>query len=275
MDRNSIPQVFGTHKPVVGMIHVSALPGTPGYGGDMKNIIAGAVSEARQYRDAGIDALAIENMHDRPYLKRAVGPEIVAAMAVIGYAVKQAAGLPTGIQILAGANQAALAAALVAGLDFARTEGFVFGHLADEGLIESDAGELLRYRRQIGADHIPLLTDIKKKHSSHAITMDIDISETARAAEFFQSDGIVITGSSTGRPAAMEEIVAVREAIDLPVFVGSGITAENVNDYLPICDGLIVGSYLKVDGRWYNQPDSVRIGRLLTIVHEFHNRRTD
>lgn len=275
MDRNSIPQAFGTFKPVVGMIHVAALPGTPGYGGDMEKIIAGAVNEARQYRDAGIDALAIENMHDRPYLKRAVGPEIVAAMAVIGHAVKQAAGLPTGIQILAGANQAALGAALAAGLDFARTEGFVFGHLADEGWIESDAGELLRYRRQIGADHIPLLTDIKKKHSSHAITMDIDISDTARAAEFFQSDGIVITGSSTGRPAVIDEIVAVREAVDLPVFVGSGVTAENVSDYLPICDGLIVGSYLKVDGRWYNQPDSVRIDRLLTIVHEFRNRRTD
>ena len=143
-------------KQVIGMIHVSALPGTPDYGGDVERIVNLAVAEAMIYRNAGIDALAIENMHDLPYLNGSVGPEIVAAMAIVGREVKREVGLPCGIQILAGANQAALAVALTAGLDFIRAEGFVFAHVADEGLMNAAAGELLRYRRAIGAEHIPI-----------------------------------------------------------------------------------------------------------------------
>jgi len=106
----------------------------------------------------------IENMHDIPYLNTHVGPEITAAMTVIGYEVRKISELPCGIQILAAANTEALAVALAAGLQFVRVEGFVFAHVADEGLMNSCAGELLRYRKQIGAEHILVFTDIKKKH---------------------------------------------------------------------------------------------------------------
>jgi predicted TIM-barrel enzyme len=81
---------------------------------------------------------------------------------------------------------------------FVRVEGFVFAHVADEGIIDGCAGEILRYRRQIGADDVLVLTDVKKKHSSHALTADMDIAETARAAEFFLSDGVIVTGLATG-----------------------------------------------------------------------------
>lgn len=110
-------------------------------------------------------------------------------MAVIGSEVRHASGLPLGVQILAGANLAAMAVAHACGASFVRVEGFVFAHVADEELIESSAGELLRYRRAIGADAVRVFADIKKKHSAHAITADVDLAETARAAEFFQADG--------------------------------------------------------------------------------------
>ena len=51
-----------------------------------------------------------------------------------------------------------------ADLQFIRAEGFVFAHVADEGVIESDAGQLLRYRKSIDADDIMVFTDVKKKH---------------------------------------------------------------------------------------------------------------
>ena len=156
--------MFKNSKAIVGMIHVSALPGTPSYRSPIKDIIAKAKFEAAVYADAGMDMIALENMHDVPYLKREVGPEITAAMAVVAHEVKQATGLPCGIQILAGANKAAFGAALAASLDFVRVEGFAFAHVADEGLMESDAGELLRYRRAIDAARIPIIADIKKKH---------------------------------------------------------------------------------------------------------------
>lgn len=107
----------------------------------------------------------MENMHDIPYLNRHVGPEIVAAMSVVCSEVQRVVNnLPCGIQILAGANKEALAVAKAADLQFIRAEGFVFSHIADEGTMNSDAGELLRYRKQIGADKILVFTDIKKKH---------------------------------------------------------------------------------------------------------------
>ncbi len=158
----SFKKVFHTSKPIIGMIHIDALPGTPKYKGSVNKIIENALAEAKIYLDAGIDSIAIENMHDVPYLNKNAGPEISTLLSIIGYEVKQKTKLPIGIQILAGANKEALAAANSAGLDFIRAEGFVFGHVADEGIIEADAGELLRYRKSIGADNILIFTDIKK-----------------------------------------------------------------------------------------------------------------
>lgn len=245
-------------KTIIGMIHVEALPGTPRSEMAMPEIIDRARHEAQVYREAGVDAIAIENMHDIPYLRAGVGPEITAAMAVIGYEVKRACQLPCGIQILAGANREALAAAAAAGLDFVRAEGFVFGHLADEGFIQSCAGDLLRYRRQLGAESVRVFTDIKKKHSSHAVTADVDIAETARAARFFLSDGVIVTGVATGTAADLQEIREVKAAVDIPVLVGSGVTIDNVEAYLDVADALIVGSWFKVDGHWDRPVDAER-----------------
>jgi hypothetical protein len=244
---------------IIGMIHVAALPGTPRHELGPAAILEQAVAEARLYRAAGVDAIAIENMHDIPYLNRQVGPEIVATMSLIAQAVKVESGLPCGIQILAGANREALAVALAADLDFVRAEGFVFGHIADEGWIDAQAGELLRYRKQIGAEAIAVCTDIKKKHSSHAITADVDLVETAKAAAYFLSDALIITGTSTGAATDLAEIKAVKAAVNLPVLVGSGITLDNVADYLPICDGLIIGSWFKEDGHWSKPVSAERV----------------
>lgn len=253
-------------KTVIGMIHVQALPGTPRHARGMAAIMDQALAEAETYRTCGIHALMVENMHDVPYVQNP-GPEITAAMAVVAREVKKAQPqLPLGIQILAGANREALGAALAAGADFIRAEGFVFGHVADEGYLDACAGALLRYRKAIGAEHIAIFTDIKKKHSSHAITADVDIVQTAHAAEFFLSDGLIVTGAATGEAASMEELQAVYAAARLPVLVGSGITAGNIRNYLPFADAFIVGSSFKKDGHWANPPDPDRIRRFLDVL---------
>ena len=258
-------KVLNLEKPIIAMIHVDALPGTPKYKGDIKSIINNAKSEASLYKDAGIDVLMIENMHDVPYLNRTAGPEITAIMSILLYEVKNI-GLPSGIQVLAGANNQALGAALAAGADFIRAEGFVYAHVADEGFFNSDAGEILRYRKQIGADRIAIFTDIKKKHSSHSITGDTDITDTAKAAEFFLSDGVIITGNATGKEPSLEEIRRVKESVNIPVFAGSGITIDNVRDYYKYCDSLIIGSYFKIDGKWYNPVEIKRVKEFVKKV---------
>ena len=259
-------KVLNLEKPVIAMIHVDALPGTPKYNGDIKSIISKAKSEAVLYKDAGIDVLMIENMHDVPYLNRTAGPEITAIMSILLYEVKNISGLPSGIQVLAGANKQALGAALAAGADFIRAEGFVYAHIADEGFFNSDAGEILRYRKQIGADHILIFTDIKKKHSSHSITDDTDITDTAKAAEFFLSDGVIITGSATGMEPSLEEIRHVKEALNIPVLAGSGITINNVREYIKYCDALIIGSYFKVEGKWQNPVEIKRVKEFVNKI---------
>lgn len=261
----SLRDLFGGDCAVIGMIHVDPLPGTPGDRGDWPLALRRAAGEARLYREAGVQALLVENMHDLPYLKGAVGPEITAAMALLTQAVKEESGLPTGVQILAGANREALAVAKAAGLEFIRAEGFAFAHVADEGLMEACAGPLLRYRRQIGAEHVAVLADVKKKHASHAITADLSVGATARAAAFFGADAVVVTGTATGEVADPEILDEVRRATEVPVFVGSGVTVANVHRYLS-ADALIVGSHFKVDGHWRNPVDPARVERFVDEV---------
>lgn len=255
-------------KLVVGMIHLEALPGTPKYSGNLENIIDKAIFEADIYKNAGLQAIMIENMHDVPYMNNSSGPEITSIMAIIAYEIKKRTNLFVGIQVLASANKEALAIALAANLDFIRAEGFVFAHVADEGITQSNAGEILRYRKQIGADNVMVFTDVKKKHSSHSITLDVSIVETAKAAEFFLSDGIVITGLSTGAEADVTELSDVKKNSKLPIIIGSGITADNIDKYYKLADVFIVGSYFKKDGNWENGVDESRVKKLLKKIDE-------
>jgi len=259
--------IFNVDKPIIGMIHLKALPGTPKFNNNINEIIDTALSEAEIYKDAGIDALAIENMHDVPYLKNNVGPEVSSLMSIIAHDVKKLSNLPCGIQVLSSANKAAIAIAKNAGLDFIRAEGFVFGHVADEGYIDANAGELLRYRKKIDADHIAVFTDIKKKHSSHNITSDVSIVETAKAAEYFLSDGLIVTGFSTGKEANIEEISEIKKTCEVPVIVGSGITIDNISQYISSSDAFIVGSYFKKDGYWENVLQHNKIAAFMTKVN--------
>lgn len=245
------------------MIHLGALPGTPASGLKLKAIEAQAVREAKIYARAGVHGLMLENMHDTPYLRGAVGPEIVASMAVIARAVKDACRLPCGIQILAGANTEAMAVAHAAGLDFIRAEGFAFAHVADEGIIQSSAAELLRYRRQICADSVQVWVDVKKKHSAHAITADVGIGETAHAVEFMRGDAVIVTGMVTGDAPQQADLLAVKKKTHLPVYLGSGVTAANLEQFFAAADGFIVGSEFKQSGHWARPVDPGRIARFM------------
>ncbi|XP_068698930.1 uncharacterized protein F13E9.13, mitochondrial-like isoform X1 [Montipora foliosa] len=260
-------RIFGRKSSVViGMIHVEALPGTPRNHLPMKDIIHMAQTDATHYKNAGVDAIMVENMHDIPYLNRQVGPEIVASMSVICSEVKHVANsLPCGVQILAGANKEALAVAKAASLDFIRAEGFVFSHIADEGTMNSDAGEILRYRKQIGADNVMVFTDIKKKHSSHFLTSDVSILEVAQAAEFFLSDGIILTGKTTGEATSLKEMQCVKESVNIPVLIGSGVDDGNMEQYLG-AHAMIIGSHFKEDGHWSNPVSFDRVHSFMSKV---------
>ena len=261
----SAAPLFSARKPVIAMIHLGALPGTPANGLSLSAIEKQALQEAKILRDAGVHGLMLENMHDTPYLRGRVGPEIVAAMATIARAVKVTSKLPCGVQVLAGANIEAMAVAHAAGLDFIRAEGFAFAHVADEGIIESSAAELLRYRRAIGADSIQVWADVKKKHSSHAITADVDIGGTAHAVEFMRGDAVIVTGTVTGDAPQRSDVLTVKKATRLPVFLGSGVTADNLKMFFPAADGFIVGSEFKQGGHWSRAIEAKRVAQFMAV----------
>jgi membrane complex biogenesis BtpA family protein len=258
--------LFSRIKPVVGVIHVGALPGTPRNAKSVSQLVDVARNEARLYREGGVDAVYIENMHDVPYLRGAVGPEIVAAMTLIGSEVKAQCGLPVGIQILAGANLEAMAVAHAAGLDFIRAEGYAYAHVADEGLIQSSAAGLLRYRRMIGAEKVQVWTDVKKKHSAHAITADVSLGETAETVEFMGADCVIVTGTATGKSPTIADVLEAKSHCNLPVVLGSGINKQNVKEFYNHADGFIVGSSFKVDGHWANAIDPNRINEFIDVL---------
>ncbi len=266
-------KIFKMEKPVIGMVHVHALPGTPKNTKTISEIIEIALADAKIYQNESVDGIMLENMHDIPYLNRKVGSEIIASMTAIAMEIKKIISIPCGIQILAGANKEALAVAQAADLDFIRAEGFIFSHIADEGFMDACAGELLRYRKKIGAEDIPILTDIKKKHSSHTISSDISITEMAKSAEFFLSDGIIISGKSTSEPANLEEIKQVKAVTKLPVVIGSGLTLKNIENYWNYADGFIVGSYFKKNGFWENSVSKQRVCKFMEKVKKLTRRK--
>ena len=264
----TLPFLTETASPaLIGMLHVPALPGTPDHALPVGEIVARVGAEADLLAEAGVDAVLLENMHDVPYLRGGVGPEITAAMTAVAAHVSEVFPGPVGVQVLAGANREAVAVALAAGLQFVRVEGFVFGHVADEGWLDACAGPLLRYRRAIGAGHVAVLADIKKKHAAHASTADVSLDDTARAAAFAGADAVIISGGATGEPASPADLAAVRRACDLPVVIGSGVTPANAADYAAT-DALVVGSALKEGGHWRGAVAPDRVAAMVAAVAE-------
>lgn len=261
--------LFSHPKPLIAMIHTGPSPGLPDFPG-VEPLAERAIAEAELYLEAGVDGLLVENMHDFPAVhEREMGPEVAAVMTRVARAVKERAGkVPVGIQVLFQGNRTALAVALAAGCDFIRAEGWTYAHISDKGIAEASAGAVIRYRHAIGAGHIPILADVKKKHAAHAWTADLTIADVAKGMELHRADGIVVTGAHTGEAPDLESIRQVRAATRLPVLIGSGATRGNVAELVPLADGFIVGTYLKEWGRWDAPVSTDRVRELVEAVRE-------
>lgn len=245
---------------LIGMIHLGALPGTPGSCKSVAQIMDDALFDAEALVNGGCDALLVENMADLPYLNGHVGPEIVACMTMAVDRVVSRFDLPVGIQVLAAANCEAMAIASCAGASFIRAECFAYAHIADEGMMNASAAEVLRLRKCLGSN-VKVWADVQKKHSCHVITGDTSLENLAHGFEFCGADALIVTGVSTGCAANIDDIDKAKVA-GLPVIIGSGIDVSNIAAFGAKADGLIVGSWIKKDGFWRNPVDVARV-RLL------------
>lgn len=267
---NALREIFGRDKVIIGMVHCKPLPGSPHYQGNMKEAIDTAIKDAQVLEEAGFDGIQLENAWDIPFSNpRDLSFETSAAMATVATEVRQEVSLPMGINVLANGALVAIAVAASCDLKWIRCNQWANAYIANEGFVEGASARTLRYRSFLKADKVKIFADVHVKHGSHTITSDRSVEEQTLDNVFFDADVLIATGSRTGDETKTEEISTITSVSKLPVIVGSGLTAENVGRILPECDGAIVGTSLKEDGKWWNPVSFERAQRLMVAVRSF------
>jgi uncharacterized protein len=265
-----LKEIFGTSKPIIGMVHCWPLPGAPGYTGySMQTIVDHALRDAHALAEGGIDGLIVENMWDIPFRAGPnVQPESIAAHAVVAHAVRLAVDLPMGINLVHNGGVALLGIALAAGASFIRVCMFTGAGVWDAGeWDEGCAADLMRRRKELHADHIKLFADVDKKHSVRF--PGIDLATHIEWTRFFGADALIVSGRMTGDAP---DIGKVREAKSLagerPLLIGSGADERNIGALLGVADGVIVGSSIKAGGHCENAVDAERVRRFVAAARD-------
>jgi uncharacterized protein len=263
------------HKFLAAMVAVLPLPGSPLYDGDDQRIVDQALSDVDTYQDARVDSIMFENDHDLPYIQPPLDESGVSLMTKIVKAARERFEGPLGIQMLEAANITSLEIAAEADLDYIRVEAFVFAHVGGSGVINGSAGRILRRRKELDAEHIQVFADVKKKHGSHSLTIDLDIADEIRQAEFFLADGVIVTSQFTGIHPEKNDLIKAKRATKLPVLIGSGMTSVNIQEYASLADGFIVGSDFRRDGMFLEKLEPERLSRFMKIFVEERKRVLD
>jgi membrane complex biogenesis BtpA family protein len=249
------------------MLHLPPLPGSPRAAMRLEAIREHVLRDAQALVLGGIDGLVLENYGDVPFTAGRVAVDTACAMKWLAREVRREhPQLPLGINVLRNDCLSALAIAHAVGASFIRVNVLAGARLTDQGIIQGIAHELLGERRQIGADDVKVLADVAVKHSAPLAPQSL-AEEAADLAERALADGLIVTGRATGQAAKLADLSEVKSAAaGCPVFVGSGITAENVAEFARLADGLIVGSSLKVDGRVSKPVDPARVRALVAAA---------
>jgi hypothetical protein len=265
---DTLQELFGVSKPIIGMVHVRPLPGAPRYQGEsMQEITRAALTDAVTLVEGGVDGLIVENGGDVPFRHPdQLGAETAASVAVVAAAVKGAAEVPIGINVLANGVMQSIAIAKAIDAQFVRANQWVNAYVANEGIVQGVAAEALRYRSYLRADGVHVFADVHVKHGSHAIVADRSLAELTHDAEFFDADVLIATGQRTSDPTPTEEVLGVKAASTLSVIVGSGLSIDNVDELMTAADGAIVGSSVKDDGVWWNPVSRERVEAIMQRV---------
>ncbi len=259
-------QTFKTKHPIIGVVHLLPLPTSPRWGGDLKAIIDRAEREATALASGGVDGIIVENFFDAPFTKDQVDPAVISAMTLIVHRLMNLVTLPIGINVLRNDACGALAIATCTGAQFIRVNVLNGVMATDQGIIEGNAHQLLRYRRELGSE-VKILADVLVKHAQPMGKIDLGnaVTDTIERA---LADAVVLSGWATGNPPNLQDLERARNAAgNTPIFIGSGATWDNIAKMMPIADGVIVSSSLKRHGH-INQPiDPSRVSQFVEATH--------
>jgi uncharacterized protein len=254
--------LFRPEFALIGMVHLPALPGAPRFEGEFPQTIDHAVAEAALLVDAGFHGLVVENFNDTPFFPDRAPAETIAAMAIVARETVRAVSVPVGVNVLRNDALGALAVAATSGAAFIRVNVLTGTMLTDQGLIQGQAHELMRRRRdlQLAA---AVFADVLVKHAQPLAALPI-----AQAAEETvgrgMADALIVSGAGTGKPTDLADARSVHAAVpETPLLIGSGVTAESVSGFRQAAHGVIVGSALKQEGRADQPIDSDRVSAFI------------
>ena len=258
--------MFGNTPPVIGMLHLAALPGAPRASGDLRLVVEAALRDADALVAGGAAGLMLENFGDLPFFPGPVPPWTIAAMTAAAVAVRSRFAVPLGINVLRNDGVGALSVAHAAGAQFIRVNVLTGARLTDQGIINGIAHDLLRERARLGAESIAIWADVDVKHSA-ALAPRTLADETADVIRRALADTVIVSGYGTGAAALAADVATVKKAAgSAPVVVGSGISADTVSAYAAHADGFIVGTSLKEDGRVDRPVDRARVAQLVAAI---------
>lgn len=250
--------MFSADKPIIGMLHVPPLPGSPQNKLDFDKILDWVLEDAKALAAGGVHALLLENFGDIPFFPGSVPPHTVAFLTALAVDVKHQFKIPLGINVLRNDPQSALAVAAAVSAEFIRVNVHTGARLTDQGVIEGAAHETLRYRKLLGSN-TQIFADVDVKHSAPLAPRDLKV-EVEELIQRGGADAVIVTGSATGREASLDDLKAVKAAAgDACVIAGSGVDAGNVLKILRVADAVIVGTSLKHDGITGNPVDPARV----------------
>ena len=257
---------FFKHKhPVIGMVHLPPLPGSPGYTGSMPAILERALEDAQSLERGGAAAVLLENLGDVPYYPQSAPVETVAAMSVVAWHLRQNIALPLGVNVLRNDGLAAMAIATAAGAQFIRVNVLAGVAASDQGFLHGQAHRIVRLRRMLSGD-VKIFADVQVKHAQGIKQAPIE-EEAVELAERAGADAIICTGSMTGKPVDLQTLRQLREALPgVAILAGSGVTAQSARAIFQYADAAIVGTSLKFGSSVHEKIDAAKVRHLVQTI---------
>ncbi len=268
MSSPRIPEPFNVLKPVIGVIHLKPLPGSPGYNGVFEDVLATALSELDTYMEAGVDGVIVENYWDKPFVKRVEAVETIASYTVVVWEITRSSKIPVGLSLLRNSGVEAMAIACTCGADFIRVNALAEPVWSPEGLLEPIAYHVHCMRRRLGCS-VRVYADVNVKHSRPVLPLRDAVRENIERG---LADALIVSGGHTGGETSVVDIAIVRKYSCKPVIIGSGVTRENLRRYWSLVDGFIVGTWFKRDGRIDNPVDKKRVEDFMELVYRLREK---
>lgn len=253
---------------VVGVIHLRAMPGDPAYiGGGFDAVIDAALADFDAYVEGGADAVMVENFGSAPFRKgdatsRIPAHQVALTARVVTECKRRNSELEIGVNCLRNDAHSALGIAAACDASMIRVNVHSGAYVTDQGLIEGEAYETLRYRQSLGCD-VAIWADVLVKHATPLAPLD-PVDATHDCVRRGMADAVIVTGAATGASVDTSLLEVVSSASDgKPVLLGSGVSPEGLARYGAHADGVIVGTWVKEEGILSRPVDAARVRQLV------------